>query len=109
MVAHSTARRSGCKSDRPSKPYDGFPLYTHPSGKWAKKTRGEFYYFGQWAQRMGGRLVRVEGDGWKDALASHRAQAEALHAGCKPRILNDDVLTLAECCDRFLTAKFRKM
>ena len=104
-----TARRSGCKSDRPSKPYDGFPLYAHPSGKWAKKIRGEFYYFGQWAQRIGGKLVRVEGDGWKDALASYKAQAEALHAGRKPRILNVEGLTIAECCDRFLTAKFRKM
>ena len=54
-------------------------------------------------------LVRVEGDGWKDALASYRAQAEALHAGRKPRILNVEGLTIAECCDRFLTAKFRKM
>ncbi len=98
-----------CEAGRPSKPYDGFPLYAHPSSQWAKKIRNQFAYFGAWGRRINGKLVRVEGDGWKEALESYRSQAEAFHSGRKPRIPNVHGITIEECCDRFLTAKVRKM
>ena len=38
-----------------------------------KKIRGKIHYFGNWARRINGRLVRVEGDGWEKALALYKA------------------------------------
>jgi integrase len=72
-----------------------------------KKIRGTIHYFGAWARRVDGKLVRVEGDGWEEALALYKEQADDLHAGRTPRVKNDG-LTMADLCNRFLTAKLRK-
>jgi hypothetical protein len=92
---------------RPKKPYPDFPLSPHPSGMWQKKIRGKIHYFGRWAKTVGGKLVRIEGDGWREALEAYRAVADVLHAGRTPRTKTDG-LTLAELCNRFLTAKLHK-
>jgi hypothetical protein len=68
-----------------------------------KKIRGSIYYFGTWAKRENGKLVRVEGDGWKEALEPYKAQADDVHAGRTPRA-NSDGLTFGELRARFLTA-----
>jgi len=107
-MKHSTEKiRSGKGSDRPKKPFPDFPLTPHPSGKWQKKIRGKTHYFGNWAKRVKGQLVRVQGDGWEEALKLYKAQAIDLHAGRTPRV-NHDGLTLANLCNQFLTAKLRK-
>jgi integrase len=93
---------------RPKKPYANFPLSPHASGAWQKKILGKIYYFGRWARRVKGELVRVEGDGWKEALEQYKAVADDLHAGRTPRV-KDDGLQLADLCNRFLTAKLRKV
>jgi hypothetical protein len=62
------------------------PLTTHASGKWQHKIRGQIHYFGAWARRLEGVLVRVEGDGGKDALAECKKVADDLHAGRTPRV-----------------------
>src|SRR5271170_2486433 len=100
-------RRSRKAADRPKKPYPDFPLTPHASGKWMKKIRGKIHYFGTWAKRVDGKLVRIEGDGWEEALELYKADAEALHAGRTPRVKSDG-LTVADLCNRFLTAKLRK-
>jgi integrase len=94
-------------ADRPPKPYDAFPLTPHASGAWQKKIRGRIYYFGKWARVVNGTLTRVDGDGWKEALELYKAQADDLHAGRTPRVKTDE-LTVADLCNRFLTAKLRK-
>jgi integrase len=93
--------------DRPKKPYPEFPLTPHPSGAWQKHIRGRIHYFGRWARRVNGKLVRVEGDGWREALEEYKKVADDLHAGRTPRTKTDG-LTVADLCNRFLTAKLRK-
>jgi len=40
-------------ADKPSKPTPDFPLSARNNGQWAKKIKGEFYYFGPWADPLG--------------------------------------------------------
>jgi integrase len=108
MSNDSTRKRRRRKAaDRPKKPYPDFPLTPHASGAWQKKIRGKVHYFGRWAKRVNGQLVRVEGDGWEEALEVYKSQAEDLHAGRTPRIKSDG-LTVADLCNHFLTAKVRQ-
>jgi integrase len=109
MPSDSTPKRRARKAaDRPKKPYPDFPLSPHPCGKWQKKIRGQIHYFGAWAKRVNGKLVRVEGDGWKQALEEYKAVADDLHAGRTPRVKGDE-LTVADLCNRFRTAKLRSL
>lgn len=87
-MAHSTA---GAK---PAKPYDGFPLFAHATGRWAKKIRGKLHYFGPWADPDA-------------AVAKYLDQRDALHAGRTPRLTGDG-LTLHGLCNRFCEAKERQ-
>jgi integrase len=115
----STSKRKAAASsiEKPQKPYDDFPLTPHSSGKWQKKINGKIYYFGAWATVVNGVLTRVEGDGWADALKQYQQHAADLHAGRRPRhkhtasSAEDEEpigLTVADLCNRFLTAKLRK-
>jgi integrase len=108
MPQSTRKNRSRKAADRPKKPYSEYPLSPHPSGKWQKKIRGKVHYFGNWAKRVNGQLVRVKGDGWREALELYKAQADDLHAGRTPRVERDG-LTVAQLCNRFLTAKYRKL
>jgi integrase len=106
---HDSTRKPRSRKDanRPKKPYPDFPLSPHPSGKWQKMIRGRIYYFGRWAKRANGKLVRIDGDGWKEAFEEYKKVADDLHAGRTPRVQSDG-LTVADLCNRFLTAKLRK-
>jgi integrase len=74
-----------------------------------KKIRGQIYYFGAWARKVDGKLVPIEGeDGWKPALEEYKKVADDLHAGRTPRG-SEGELTVGELCNRFLTAKVRKV
>jgi integrase len=83
-------------------------LTPHASGAWQKKIRGKIHYFGKWARRVNGKLVRIKDDGWKEALELYKTLADDLHAGRTPRV-KSDALTLRDLCNRFLTAKQRKV
>jgi integrase len=95
------------KPDRPQKPYPDFPLSPHASGAWQKKIRGKIHYFGRWARVVEGKLTRVPGDGWEDALREYQEVRDDLHAGRTPRV-NADGLAVGDLCNRFLTSKLRK-
>src|SRR3954454_20834786 len=92
-TASATPDKSGDKraSARPGKPYEGFPLFAHATGRWAKKIRGRMHYFGPWADPDA-------------ALAKYLEQKDALHAGRKPREETAG-LTVKELCNQFLNVK----
>jgi integrase len=102
-------RRRKAAGKKPEKPYPEFPLSPHASGAWCKKINGKIHYFGKWGRVANGKLVRVESDGWKEALELFQIQRDDLYAGRTPRTKDENGLTVAELCNRFLTAKQRKL
>ena len=63
---------NGGQRERPAKPYPDFPLFPHATGRWAKKIRGRFAFFGPWADAQG-------------ALERYLAERDDLMAGRVPR------------------------
>lgn len=89
-MANSTQNASKRK---PGKPYEGFPLFSHPSGQWAKKIRGKLYYFGVWADP-------------EAALERLNREYPYLKEGRTPPPVDvSDGLTLRQLCNTFLSAK----
>jgi len=87
-VANST------RCNRPAKPCEDFPLFPHASGRWCKKVRGKFRYFG-----------KVEGDPKGEAALNLWCdQKDDLLAGREPRQRRDG-LTVKQLCDQFCAAK----
>lgn len=82
---------SAAKAKRPPKPYEGFPLYAHRNGQWARKIRNKIRYFGTWEDPDA-------------ALQLYEFQRESLYAGREPTTPSDDV-TAHLLCNAFLTAK----
>jgi len=88
------SRKSSKSKSRPSKPYDGFPLFPHASGRWAKKVRGSFCYFGKVSDDPHGEAALQK---WLD-------QKDALLAGRKPRA-HVEGLTVGDLCNLWLDWK----
>ena len=80
--------------DKPSKPRADFPLFPHASGRWAKKVKGRFVYFGKVEDDPRGEAAF---ELWLD-------QKDDLYAGRKPRARREG-LTLRQLVNSFLTAK----
>lgn len=76
------------------KPRPDFPLFPHATGRWAKKVRGKFHYFGKTADDPKGAAAL---DRWLN-------QKDDLLAGRTPRT-NSDGLEVRDVCNHFLTAK----
>lgn len=85
------SERHPSSPSKPSKPNPDFPLFPHASGRWAKKIRGRFVYFGPWDDPDG-------------ALQKYLEQRDYLHAGRKPRTAAEAV-TVKELVNRYLTGK----
>ncbi len=81
-------------ASRPAKPRPDFPLFPHRNGRWAKKVRGKFCYFGKWADDPKGEA----------AVRSGSTKRMTLLAGRTPRTSADGI-EVAEVCNRFLSAK----
>ncbi len=119
-IGKATSRNAKSVEDRPKKPYADFPLSPHAGGKWQKKINGRTYYYGRWGSIVDGKMTRLRGDGWKDALALYNDVHEDDRAGRERRatLVNGTViqlktgtaaLTVADLCNRFLTDKKRKL
>jgi integrase len=106
----SSKRQSRKATNRPKKPYPGFPLYAHPLGYWSKKIRGKVHHFGRWGRVVDKKLTLIREDGcWQEALAIFKAQVDDLRAGRTPREKLSEGLTLKALGDKFLSAKFMKV
>jgi integrase len=82
------------KRTKPEKPRPDFPLFPHASGRWAKKVRGKFAYFGTIADDPQG----------KAALELWIQRKDDLLAGRTPRTKREG-LTIRELANHFLRAK----
>lgn len=97
MKAKSNTSKS---SGKPDKPYDGFPMFAHGSGQWAKKIRGRVHYFGSW---------RVDPEG-TEALEQFNHEWPYLKDGrTPPPMATGDECTLLKLCNAFLTSKKNKL
>lgn len=74
---------------KPAKPYDGFPLYAHRNGQWAKKIKKHTRFFGIWAD-------------WQSALARFERDRDALFTGREPQ---PEQLTVEQGMVAFLASK----
>src|SRR5262245_47572166 len=96
--SNSTGSPRNCK---PTKPREDFPLGQHPAGYWCKKIRGKVHYFGPHFDYGDNAAAHACADA---ALADYNRQADALHAGRKPRA-DGEALTVKELVNAFLNAK----
>jgi integrase len=86
---------------KPAKPRPDFPLGPHPAGYWCKKIRGKIHYFGpRWTPGDQAAAFAAAAA----ALDDYNRQADALHAGRKPRP-DTEAVTVKELCNQFLEAK----
>jgi integrase len=98
MAKSSTSTRAR-KSPRPAtaKPYAGFPLTPHPSGRWCKKIRGKLHYFGK-IDDSGAALERFNRE-WPHLKDGRTPPPIDTGEGCTVRLL----------CNAFLTSKRSKV
>ena len=75
---------------KPKKPR-GFPIWPHPSGRWCKKHKGRFIYFGPWDDREG-------------ALARYHKWSADPEAD-----LSSDAATVKELANAFMASKERML
>ena len=84
----------GTRKPAPGKPHPDFPLFPHATGRWAKKVKGRFHYFGKVADDPKG----------ETALALWLEQKDDLLAGRTPRPKVEG-FTLRELLDRYMVSK----
>lgn len=93
-MAEST--KSGRKR-KSQKPYPGFPLTAHPSGRWCKKHRGKQYYFG-----------RI--DNWQDAIKRYEWKWPHIIDGrTPPPVDTGDGCTVRLLYNAFLNTKLNRL
>jgi integrase len=102
---HSTVPIPPAKPAKPAKPRPDYPLTYHPAGYWCKKIRGKIHYFGP---RFGPSDPVAAAAAADAALTDYNRQADALHAGRKPRA-ESATLTVKDATNEFLNHKRARM
>lgn len=85
---------------KPPKPYEGFPLFAHPSGMWAKKIGGKLVYFESW---------RSDPEGTAALERFNREWPYLKEGRTPPPIDIGDGLTVRRLCNLFLSNKEEKI
>ena len=82
------------RGKKPDKPYPGFPLFPHASGRWAKKIRGKTHFFGPWREPH-------------QALTRYLTEKDNLESGHPVRasVTPSDALTVKKMVAAYLEAK----
>ncbi len=85
---------------KPDKPYEGFPMFAHASGVWAKKIRKKLVYFNSW---------RTDPDGTEALLRFNREWPYLKDGKTAPPVDVSDGCTLHKLCNAFLASKEAKL
>ncbi|MEX0717954.1 MAG: tyrosine-type recombinase/integrase [Planctomycetaceae bacterium] len=94
----SKSRGKGAAKRKDGKPYEGFPLFPHNTGRWCKNIRGKFHYFGKVVDNPEG----------KAALEEFNRQWPYISEGRVPPPNNvEGKATVADLCNGFRNAKRR--
>ncbi|MSR56894.1 MAG: hypothetical protein EXS05_04395 [Planctomycetaceae bacterium] len=110
MEKSSKLRPEG--KQKPEKPYPGFPLFAHQTGRWAKKIRQQIHFFGRWGSKSGAKIVPVDdvGASAAAALAEFNRQWPYISEGRKaPPVGSGDGATMKTLCNAFLVAKRNRL
>ena len=107
-MAKSTKSIQSRNPVRPEKPYEGFPLFAHQTGRWAKKVRQKILFFGRWGTNTKGEIVPVDDleASATAALAEFNRQWPYISQGrTAPPIDVGAGCTIRDLCNAFLTTK----
>lgn len=88
------------KRKRIKKPYSDFPMFPHATGRWAKKIRGKFHYFGS---------IIDDPKGEKALEQLNREWPYLFEGRTPPPTDTGDGCTLRTLCNAFLTNKKLKL
>lgn len=95
------------RKPKPDKPYAGFPLFPHASGRWAKKVRQKTHFFGRWGNTVLGEVVPVDDidASARVALGELNRQWPYLSEGRTAPPVGVEGCTIRSLCNLFLTEK----
>ncbi len=79
-MTNSTRRRRP-RHHQNAKPYEGFPLTAHPTGRWCKKVRGRVLFFGRIGTTQDAQAALDKWNAEKEDLLAGRTPREALPQG----------------------------
>lgn len=104
----SSSSCASSEATKPAKPYEGFPLFAHASGRWAKKIRQQIHFFGRWGTTVKGKIVPAEDvdSTASKALEEFNRQWPYLSEGrTAPPVGSKGGCTIRDLCNAFLTHK----
>jgi integrase len=108
MTKSTTAKRASSQKPKPPAKPAKFPLSPHQNGKWFKKINGKAHYFGNWYRRENGQIVRVDGDGRKEAQAEYdRFIFERLHGHQAVAVTGG--VSVGKLCNLFVESKQKQL